>query len=171
MPRLKENDFAMDHDSISSRSSTGRQNSNDNMQDVNNKNESEDSPTIRLRVERAIRCQQERLFDQAEQVVPGEQTGSSDQSHNKQAFVYNGNLNHKQIKKFCRIDQKSHELLVRAICQFGLSARSYDRILRVARTIADLEPTKNIAYAHVAEALKYRLRTQSNEKKWQNSII
>ena len=103
-------------------------------------NNAENSATIRLRVERAIECQRERLGEQA--------------------FTYNGNLSHKQIKEFCQIDQKSHELLVRAICQFGLSARSYDRLLRVARTIADLEANENIVYQHVAEALKYRLRTE-----------
>jgi magnesium chelatase family protein len=101
---------------------------------------SENSANIRLRVERAIQCQKERLGEES--------------------FTYNGNLNHKQIKQFCQIDQKSHELLVRAICQFGLSARSYDRLLRVARTIADLEASEIIAYQHVAEALKYRLRTE-----------
>ena len=92
----------------------------------------ENSATIRLRVERAIECQKERLAEQD--------------------FTYNGNLSHKQIKQFCQIDQKSHELLVRAICQFGLSARSYDRLLRVSRTIADLEASADIAYQHVGRS-------------------
>ena len=109
------------------------------------KNESQSSADIRLRVERAVSCQKERL-------------GEID-------FVYNGRLSHKQVQKFCSIDQKSHALLVRAICQFGLSARSYDRLLRVARTIADLEASENISFSHVAEALKYRLRTTQQPEK------
>jgi magnesium chelatase family protein len=98
----------------------------------------DNSAAIRLRVERAIEYQKERLGNQN--------------------FIYNGNLSHKQIKEFCKIDQKSHEILVRAICQFGLSARAYDRLLRVSRTIADLEVSEIITYQHVAEAIKYRLR-------------
>lgn len=108
--------------------------------DSSNGSSAENSASIRLRVELAIECQKERL---------GEEN-----------FTYNGNLNHRLIKQFCQIDQKSHELLVRAICQFGLSARSYDRLLRVARTIADLEASENITYPHMAEALKYRLRAE-----------
>jgi magnesium chelatase family protein len=132
VPRLNEEDLGID------RSNNVDNASISNMGDVSIS--AENSASIRLRVERTIECQKERL---------GEEN-----------FTYNGNLSHRQIKLFCQIDQKSHELLVRAICQFGLSARSYDRILRVARTIADLEASENIAYPHVAEALKYRLRTE-----------
>ena len=100
----------------------------------------ESSQTIRLRVQRAIECQRERLLEEK--------------------FVYNGNLSHKQIKRHCQIDARSHEFLVRAVCRLGLSARSYDRLLRVARTIADLEASKDISHQHVAEALKYRLTNE-----------
>ncbi len=129
VPRLGEDDLGAGMYSASS-GDTGNSNGSS----------TENSASIRLRVERAIACQKERL---------GEEN-----------FTYNGNLNHRLIKQFCQIDQKSHELLVRAICQFGLSARSYDRLLRVARTIADLEASENITYPHMAEALKYRLRTE-----------
>ena len=56
----------------------------------------------------------------------------------------------------CKLDEKSHSLLSLAIKQQGLSARAYDRILKVSRTIADLEGSENIEMGHVAEAIHYR---------------
>jgi len=60
------------------------------------------------------------------------------------------------IRKYCRIDDKSQSLLSLAITKQGLSARAYDRILKVSRTIADLDNEDEIKIGHVAEAVHYR---------------
>ncbi len=60
------------------------------------------------------------------------------------------------IRRFCLVDEKSKSLLSLAITKQGLSARAYDRILKVARTIADLAGSENIEMGHVAEAIHYR---------------
>jgi magnesium chelatase family protein len=68
----------------------------------------------------------------------------------------NAQMTNRQIKKFCEIDEASQKLLEMAIDKFGLSARAYTRILKVARTIADLEAQVNIQPAHLSEAIQYR---------------
>jgi magnesium chelatase family protein len=68
----------------------------------------------------------------------------------------NAQMTNRQIKKFCEIDEASQKLLEMAIDRFGLSARAYTRILKVARTIADLEAQVNIQPAHLSEAIQYR---------------
>lgn len=60
------------------------------------------------------------------------------------------------IRRFCRIDSESERLLETAMTRLGLSARAYDRILKVSRTIADLDASDKVAAAHVAEAVGYR---------------
>jgi len=68
----------------------------------------------------------------------------------------NAQMTNRHIKKFCQIDETSQSLLEMAIDKFGLSARAYTRILKVARTIADLEGQENIQPAHLSEAIQYR---------------
>jgi magnesium chelatase family protein len=68
----------------------------------------------------------------------------------------NTQMTNRHIKKFCQIDEASQELLELAIDKFGLSARAYTRILKVVRTIADLEGQENIPAAHLSEAIQYR---------------
>jgi magnesium chelatase family protein len=68
----------------------------------------------------------------------------------------NAQMTNRHIKKFCQIDEASQKLLELAIDKFGLSARAYTRILKVARTIADLEGQENIQSAHLSEAIQYR---------------
>jgi magnesium chelatase family protein len=68
----------------------------------------------------------------------------------------NAQMINRHIKKHCKIDNASAELLETAIDKFGLSARAYNRILKIARTIADLEGKEDIASSHIAEAIQYR---------------
>jgi magnesium chelatase family protein len=68
----------------------------------------------------------------------------------------NANMTNKAIKQFCVLDDDSHRLIEMAIDKLGLSARAYTRILKVARTIADLEEERNIRAHHISEAIQYR---------------
>ena len=68
----------------------------------------------------------------------------------------NAHMESRDIKKYCKIDDKSQSLLSLAITKQGLSARAYDRILKVSRTIADLDSSENIEMGHIAEAIHYR---------------
>lgn len=70
----------------------------------------------------------------------------------------NTEMNTKEIKKFCVLNEESNKLLKNAVDQFNLSARQFTRILKVARTIADLDSSKDIETKHLAEALQYRPR-------------
>lgn len=75
----------------------------------------------------------------------------------KKAKIHaNADMNSRQIKQFCNIDSESGTLLERAMDKFGLSARAHARILKIARTIADLEGSSSIRSPHVAEAIQYR---------------
>ncbi|WP_298486138.1 YifB family Mg chelatase-like AAA ATPase [uncultured Maribacter sp.] len=69
---------------------------------------------------------------------------------------YNAQMNTKQIREYCKLDATSKELLKNAMERLNLSARAYDRILKVARTIADLENTKEVNGTHISEAIQYR---------------
>ena len=68
----------------------------------------------------------------------------------------NSGLTPKLVEKYCKIDEQSKTLLDKAFKKLGLSARAYERILKVARTIADLEGEKNISKKHLAESIQYR---------------
>ena len=69
---------------------------------------------------------------------------------------YNAQMNTKQIRKYCQLDEASKALLKNAMERLNLSARAYDRILKVARTIADLGNTAEVNGDHIAEAIQYR---------------
>jgi magnesium chelatase family protein len=68
----------------------------------------------------------------------------------------NARMSHSQIKKFCTLDEASTEMLRHAMEDLHLSARAYDRILKVARTIADLAKSASITSDHIGEAIQYR---------------
>jgi magnesium chelatase family protein len=69
---------------------------------------------------------------------------------------YNAQMDVKQIRKFCALDESSKTLLKTAMEKLNLSARAYDRILKVSRTIADLANSENISGEHISEAIQYR---------------
>ena len=77
----------------------------------------------------------------------------------------NANMESKQIRAYCKIEDQAQDLLRVAINQLGLSARAYDRILKVARTIADLDRNSNIEAVHISEAIQYRSLDRSFWKK------
>ncbi len=74
----------------------------------------------------------------------------------------NAMLSSSLVKKFCEINGDSKQLLKNAMDRLGLSARAYDRILKVSRTIADLENTEQIEVAHIAEAIQFRSLDRDN---------
>jgi magnesium chelatase family protein len=98
--------------------------------------DAEDSATIRQRVIRARERQRERFATDG--------------------IFANAAMTPRLIRRHCRIDADSEAMLERAMARLGLSARAYDRILKVSRTIADLEGLDQIQSAHVAEAVHYR---------------
>jgi magnesium chelatase family protein len=69
---------------------------------------------------------------------------------------YNAQMGSKHIREFCILDDSSKELLKNAMERLNLSARAYDRILKVSRTIADLDSAESITALHIAEAIQYR---------------
>lgn len=96
----------------------------------------ETSGALRQRINRARTVQQERL---------------------KGAGIYaNAQMGNRHLKKFCPLDDQSLAVLEKAVAVLGLSARAYHRILKIARTIADLDEADRITSAHVAEAIQYR---------------
>lgn len=75
---------------------------------------------------------------------------------NRKNLFSNADMQSKEIREFCEVDSASEELMKMAITKLGLSARAYDRILKVSRTIADLAGEEKISSAHISEAIQYR---------------
>ncbi|MBU2219941.1 YifB family Mg chelatase-like AAA ATPase, partial [Patescibacteria group bacterium] len=98
----------------------------------------EDSQTVRTRVQTARQQQQARFKNDKIQT--------------------NSEMNLQQMKKYCQLDNAGQEILKTAVQNLKLSARAYHRILKLARTIADLSLEPNIQATHIAEALQYRPR-------------
>ena len=80
----------------------------------------------------------------------------------KEGVHANAQMSSKLLRKYCVIDEAGLELLKKAMEKLGLSARAYDRILKVSRTIADLEKSENIESNHLAEAIHYRSLDRDN---------
>jgi magnesium chelatase family protein len=95
------------------------------------------SRQIRLRVNAARRVQQQRF-------------------RNSPGIHANGLMGAKEIDQICKICDASRELLENSVRRLGLSARAYHRILKISRTIADMDNSENILFHHVAEAVQYR---------------
>ena len=75
----------------------------------------------------------------------------------KRAKIHtNARMNSRMIRKFCEVDHESGDLLEKAMEKLGLSARAHSRVLKIARTIADLGGSATIRANHVAEAIQYR---------------
>ena len=74
----------------------------------------------------------------------------------KPKITCNARMGSKELKAFCALDDATKELLKNAMAELNLSARAYDRILKVARTIADLAGTEKISSDHISEAIQYR---------------
>ena len=70
---------------------------------------------------------------------------------------HNADMTHRQTRQFCRLDEEGLNLLRSSMTELGLSARAHDKILRVARTIADLDRSEAIQPTHLNEAINYRM--------------
>jgi magnesium chelatase family protein len=108
--------------------------------------EAEPSSVIRARVNRARKTQEARFNSPA---------GATAKAAGHRIY-FNAHMGPKHLRKYCQMDPVSQELLKTAIESLGLSARAYDRILKVSRTIADLEGVPEILSNHIAEAIQYR---------------
>lgn len=82
--------------------------------------------------------------------------------YENEGILTNSELTSRLIKKYCKLDDKCTEILKTASIKYQLSGRRYDRILKLARTIADLENSENIQQIHIMQALQYRITKQSN---------
>lgn len=106
-------------------------------QELSSKSESEKSSVVRERVIKAREKQIKRFF-------------------NKKGIYSNSGMGSIEIKEYCKISSDCENLMKMAITKLGLSARAYDRILKVSRTIADLSEEEDISSAHISEAIQYR---------------
>jgi len=99
----------------------------------------EASKQIQKRIEKAVSVQQKRF--------------------KKTSIQNNSEMDNKILQKLCPLNEKSQNLMEQAISQFDFSARAYFRIIKLARTIADLEQSKDIKQCHISEALQYRIKS------------
>lgn len=105
--------------------------------EMEQKHTGESSETIRARVDKSRNRQIERYKD-------------------KKNIFCNAHLGPRDVKHFCKLGTESKKLLHVAVEKFGLSARAYDRILKVGRTIADIDDSEDIKPEHISEAIQYR---------------
>ena len=107
-----------------------------NFNDISGSCKGESSTNIKNRINNARKLQLER--------------------YKKDGLYFNSQLKPKQMAVYCSIGKKEKELLKNAFDRYNLSARAYTRILKVARTIADLENSGDIKLDHIAEAIQHR---------------
>jgi magnesium chelatase family protein len=113
------------------------------LEKIAGRQEAEDSNTVRERVIKARQIQTERFKQH-----PG--------------IYCNAQMDSAQIKAYCTLNEQCLSLLKMAMQKFGLSARAYDKIIKLSRTIADLAATEDILPAHIAEAIHYRTLDKEN---------
>lgn len=109
---------------------------------INTQESTESSADIRKRVINARKLQYER--------------------YKNEDILTNSALTSKLIKKYCQIDSQSEAILKMAAVKYNISGRKYDRILKLARTIADLDNSENIQVTHISQALQYRMTDTQN---------
>lgn len=105
--------------------------------DISSSTDGESSRPIKKRVEATRNIQQKRFS-------------------RRKSIYSNSGMNTQDIKKFCQLDTPSVQLLEKSVERLGLSARAYHRILKISRTIADMEASESIKTHHIAEAIQYR---------------
>ena len=125
-----------------------------NYKEMRSTNEPESSAKIRERVMRTRQKQLERFASSREKIY------------------CNAQMSSRHIRAHCELSPDCERLLERAMTQQGLSARAHDRILKVARTIADIEETPQIEPKHIAEAIQYRSldRTTGPKKTYEKEV-
>lgn len=128
-----------------------------NYDDLANDMPKEGSPEIRERVVGARKIQYQRFNDSISRKFEPSKNRTFEQS-----TYSNAEMTSKHIRQHCKLDGKSAEILKKAMNSLGFSARAYDRILKVARTIADLEKAVDIGANHIAEAIQYRSLDREN---------
>ena len=104
--------------------------------ELTDKKDAESSAVIKARVEKVRAIQRERF--------------------SSEGISYNASMNTKLIKKYCILDNQAKDLLKMAMTELGLSARAYDKILKVSRSIADLAGSETILPEYISEAIEYR---------------
>jgi len=104
--------------------------------DITSKTAGESSAAIRKRVDAARAIQRQRYKDEG--------------------IISNSQLTSRLVKKYCKMDERAENLMKKAYTKMNLSARAYNRIMKVARTIADMEGSELITSTHMAEAIQYR---------------
>lgn len=105
-------------------------------QELTSKQLPEASAQVKERVEKARLIQVERFKDEG--------------------ILCNASMNHKQVRKFCELGKDEKDLLKMAMLELNFSARAYDKVLKISRTISDLAGSEQIKTEHLSEAIQYR---------------